>query len=392
MLHGNSQLLVDTLESLTLFENRYSGLRLVNVPASGPKRGFFSLIFRAKDELSGKDVALKFFDLDPAKGDLYRIKSFEREHEILTRLIGAPRCLQVLSNFSTYHLQATVSNGIVVTLPANYFAVDWLEDDIDDYFQNQGTKAAIEKLRIFNEVVLAVESLHSRGIFHRDLKADNFRAQQRRDGREVVAIDLGTAARHDSAPMASSYGGPVGMLMYSAPEAFCGLSGAREVAPLSDVFALGCMLFELFHHDDFPAAFRLVNSDFDVRFAALQSKVGSELSEPAKLAAWSREAPRLLHGLSQVALNGSGSSAPTCIADILTSLVGRMTVPDFQQRTLSFKRIRELSWTAIRILQNQKLAQQKAKQAADRRSARAAKAAARAQRAIGSRNLNSARV
>lgn len=392
MLHGNSQLLVDTLESLELFENRYSNLQLVNVPISGPKRGFFSLIFRAKDELTGNEVALKFFDLDPNKADVYRIKSFEREHEILTRLIGAPRRLQVLSNFNTYNLQAAVSGGIVITLPASYFAVDWLDDDIDEYFQSQGTKPAIEKLKIFNEVVLAVESLHSRGVFHRDLKADNFRAQQRIDGREVVAIDLGTAARYDSAPISSSYGGPVGMLMYSAPEAFCGLSGARTVAPLSDVFALGCMLFELFHHDDFPAAFRRVNSDFDVRFAALRSKVGSEVSVEAKLNSWSREAPKLLHGLSPVTLSGAGSSAPLCIADILTSLVGRMTVPDFQQRTISFRRIREVSWNAIRIIENQQLAKRKAKQAADRRAARAAKAAARAQRVIGLRNLDSARV
>lgn len=384
MLHGNSQYLVDTLEALPLFDGRYSKLKLINAPLGGAKRGYFSLVFRAHDELMGRTVALKFFDLDPAKSaGGYRVKCFEREHQILEQLRGASRCLQVQSDYAVYNLEIALPSGISLTILAPYFAVDWFEDDIDEYFHEQESKEAIEKLKLFNEVILAVESLHKRRVFHRDLKVDNFRAQTRESERDVVAIDLGTAARYDSTPIQAFYGGPVGMLMYSAPEAFCGMSAVRSIAPLSDVFALGCMLFELFHPDDFPAAFRAVNPDYDVRFAALRSKTDAENTEQGKIDAWSREAPRLLHGLTTVSLLNGASSAPSCIAELLTGIVGAMAAPDFRQRPVSFEAIRERCWTAIRVLQNEALAKRRAQQAAEKRAAKARKAKARAERALG---------
>lgn len=385
MLHGNSQLLVNELHAMELFEGRFSQLKLMNCPAAGQKRGYFSLVFRAYDELHSRWVALKFFDLDPAKADHYRLLSFEREHALLEKLRGAPRCLQLVSALGTYSLTAQVAGGLSIVLPARYFAVDWLDEDVDSYFLQQESHSAIEKLRIFNEMALAVESLHTRRIFHRDLKFDNFRSHEISGIREVVAIDLGTAARYESAPIAPAYGLPVGMLMYSAPEAFCGLAGNRAIAPRSDMFALGCMLFELFHVDDFPSAFRSLNQDYDLRFAALQAKVGSVASEDAKVDAWATEAPRLLGGLSNLDLRETGSSAPSCIADTLSDMVAAMTAVDFRHRWTDFSRVRQWCWRAIRVLENDALARRRAVLAASRRAARADKARRRGAAVVAAR-------
>ncbi len=378
MLHGNSQYLVNDLEATALFEGRFTQIKLMNCPQGGAKRGFFSLVFRAYDELAGRWVALKFFDLDPAKADQYRLLSFDREHKLLEKLQGVPRCLQLVSPLNIYSLVASVSGGIEVTLPARYFAVDWLDEDIDDYFLDQNNFSAIEKLRLFNDVVLAVESLHSRRIFHRDLKYDNFRSHDVRGSREVVAIDLGTAARYDSVPIAAAYGMPVGMLMYAAPESFCGLAGNRTVAPLSDMFALGCMLFELFHIDDFPSAFRSSNPDYEIRFAALQAKLAQVTSDEEKLKIWAIEAPRLLSGLGQVDLYGGGSSTPPCILDVVSEMVASMTAIDFRSRWNSFVKVRQYCWRAVRVLENEAISKAKASQAAARRAQKAEKARRRA--------------
>lgn len=381
MLHGNSQLLVRTLEDLTLLDGRFSGLKLMNM-SGGEKRGHFSLVFRAYDELEERFVALKFIDLDPAKQDRYRLMCFEREHQILELLKGAPRCLQVFSTYSTYELCISIAGQTEpITIPAKYFATDWIEGDIDEYFSRQDTESPIEKLKIFNEVVLAVESLHTRHVFHRDLKVDNFRCRESRDAREIVAIDLGAAARYDSEPMLPAYGCPVGFLMYSAPEAFCGMAGIRSIAPLTDIFALGCMLFELFHPDDYPSAYRAINTDFDLRFSALKARIDCESDEKSKVAAWDLQAPKMLQGLSPVSLSDNGSSAPAAICDLLSELIAEMTAPDFRSRIRSFAKARQRCWSAIRVLENEAFDRRRTLQVATRRAMRAAKATARAERA-----------
>lgn len=383
-MNGNSRLLVRVLEQLELLDGRFSNIQLVNIQGD-VQRGNFSLVFRAHDELEDQPVAIKFYDLDPVKQDPYRLRAFEREHEILRALHGAPRCLQVGSELQIFQLEQKIAGQEEsIAIPARYFATEWLERDIDSYFLNQGEHPAIARIRIFVDVLLAVESLHKRQVFHRDLKVDNFRRRGGGDVGEVVAIDLGTAARMDSEPLFQTYGCFVGHRMYAAPEASCGLAGDRKVAPLADIYALGCMLFELFHPDQFYAAFRRNNPDFDVRLSAIHARVTANTQE-ARLALWDLEAPRLLAGLDHVRLNGPASSAPAAVADLLTDLVNGMTAPNFRSRLNSFARIRERCWIAIRVLENAELSRRRAEQAAQRRAARAAKAVRRARRSLESK-------
>lgn len=248
-LHGTAELLRDTLEALPLFEGRFSGLKLMNVdPVSGQKRGCFSLVFRAFDQIEQRTVAIKFYDPN-ASMDIYRISAFRREYEILTSLIGSERCLQLVAPLRDYALSINTGAG-VFTARCEYFVVDWIDEEIDSYFLT-ATHSAREKLGLFLDMVLAVEALHSRSVFHRDLKADNMRAFQRALRRIVVAIDLGTAAKFDSGGIQATYGHSAGAPWYAAPEALCGLAGNRSIAPYTDYYALGCLLFELFNPDYF---------------------------------------------------------------------------------------------------------------------------------------------
>ncbi|WP_206862083.1 hypothetical protein [Lysobacter changpingensis] len=116
-LHGNAELLKDTLEAQALFEGRFSGLKLMNLdPATGQKRGCFSLVFKGFDEVEQRPVAIKFFDPD-AMMDTYRIAAFRREHEILRDLIGTERCLQLVAPIGTFPLTLAIAPGRVITIP-----------------------------------------------------------------------------------------------------------------------------------------------------------------------------------------------------------------------------------------------------------------------------------
>jgi serine/threonine protein kinase len=95
-------------------------------------------------------------------------------------------------------------------------------------------------LRIVTELSQALDHLHSRGWVHRDVKPDNVLVAP--DG-QVKLIDLAIAAR-----LPGYYGrligsrGPVqGSPSYMAPEQIRG----QSVDPRADIYALGCVIFEL---------------------------------------------------------------------------------------------------------------------------------------------------
>ena len=107
-------------------------------------------------------------------------------------------------------------------------------------------------LRAFAEVCLAVEFAHSKGIVHRDLKPANIMLG---DFGEVYVLDWGIARMiiDDDEVMRpsqrglelttgeTSAGTVLGTPAYMAPEQLAG----EAVGPPADIYALGCILFEI---------------------------------------------------------------------------------------------------------------------------------------------------
>lgn len=352
-LSPNSSLLVQSLEAAQHVGDRFEKLKLVNVPVGGQKRGCFSLVFRAYDRIEGCNVALKFYDIDPHwMSDQYRIAAFHREHEILQTLIGKPRCLQLASAMSQYDLSVPLADGAHIVLPCKYFAAQWIDEDIDNFFLNQQQCDAIEKLKLFNEILLAVEVLHRHEVFHRDIKSDNLRAHQDALKRVVIAIDLGTAARVSSGCIQTSYGESVGAPAYAAAEARLGLAGHRYLAPYTDIYALGCLLFELFNQDYFVRELYARNQRLDIVHAALATQLAAAPKDDAsQLRALKEGLGRLAKGVGKVTIDCPGHSAPPGIVPLLNDLLMRLTDINFANRP-TIEWCRRRIWAAIRVLQN----------------------------------------
>lgn len=355
-LTPNNKLLVDSLQSLPLLGNRFESIRLVNVdPANGVKRGCFSLVFRALDRDTGRNVALKFFDLDKLY-DLYRLRSFEREHEILATLLNKHRCLQLVSALNQYDLPIDDSSGrSIANLSCRYFAVEWIDESVDHFFLRSESIDPIDRLSLFRELLLAIEALHRNEVFHRDIKPDNIRTYQEADSRIAVAIDLGTAARFSSDPYHTEYLHSVGAPAYAAPEALGGLAGNRSLGRSADTYAAGCLLFELFNRDYFFYEFRKRNRTVDAIIGAMATSVAGLTTETERIIAWQNALSRHAKGIAPVTIDCDSHSVPIAIVPLLNDVLQRLTHFDYRSRTTDLAWVRAKVRSAILVLQNERL-------------------------------------
>ncbi|MGH7673495.1 MAG: serine/threonine-protein kinase [Gemmatimonadales bacterium] len=118
-----------------------------------------------------------------------------------------------------------------------FIAMEFVEGrDLSDIIALRDPLPLERKLDILIEMLEGLHFAHQRGVIHRDVKPSNVRVMP--DGR-VKLMDFGIA-RLQSADATGS-GAIVGTPTYMAPEQIT--NGA--ITPATDVFAVGCLLYEL---------------------------------------------------------------------------------------------------------------------------------------------------
>ena len=98
-------------------------------------------------------------------------------------------------------------------------------------------------LTVLADVARALDAAHSKGLVHRDVKPANIliaRSSGSRAIEHVYLTDFGLTKRSTSRSALTGTGVFVGTLEYAAPEQFEG----KPLGPQTDVYSLGCVLFE----------------------------------------------------------------------------------------------------------------------------------------------------
>jgi len=186
-------------------------------------RGGMGVVWRARDERLGREIALKV--LHPWVADDPELRQrFEREAAALARLEhpNVVRLYDVLEHDGQTVLVIELVEGDALDTIIRGRTVDW--DEARGYCA---------------PVAAALAHAHARGVVHRDLTPANILVE-RGSGR-VVVTDFGLARLARSSRTAPISGVLAGTPEYWAPEQAAGTA----TGPTTDLYALGCVLFRL---------------------------------------------------------------------------------------------------------------------------------------------------
>ena len=183
--------------------------------------GGMGLVFRAVRKRDGEVVALKVLRDELAHDGLFR-RRFAQEARAATEVRDR-------------HLVPILDAGEIDG--RHYLAVRYAEGgSLEERIREQGPLGIEETLRLADDVGTGLDALHAAGLVHRDLKASNVVFD--RDGTAMLT-DFGLA-KGRAYTVLTRPGQVVGTAHYMAPELIKG----ETATPASDIYALGCTVFE----------------------------------------------------------------------------------------------------------------------------------------------------
>ena len=217
--------------------------------------GGMGQVYRARDLKLNRTVALKAL-LDDVAGSSDRIARFEREAHLLASLDHP--------NIAAIHgVQEVGRDGAGQTEHGVYLVLEFVEGcTLADAIRVAGAIGVDDAIAIARQIADAIAAAHEKGIIHRDLKPGNImlrgaaaRAPFDASDSVVKVLDFGLgkaiASESDSASQpsnsptmtlaATEQGIILGTAGYMSPEQAKGRGADKR----SDVWAFGCVLFEM---------------------------------------------------------------------------------------------------------------------------------------------------
>jgi len=196
-------------------------------------RGAFGQVWRARDTVLGRPVAVKLVDLTAINSSPQLVEIVARfKREALA--VGGMRHRNIVSAYDAGQEGSTLFL-VMELVPGNSLA-KLIEDRRD---REAGPWPIAAVLDIATQVCDGLSSAHAAGVVHRDIKPGNLMIDSEQ---QVKIIDFGIARFiHDDLPRLTVPGAGVGTLSYVAPEQAQGF----EVDGRADLYSLGCTLYEL---------------------------------------------------------------------------------------------------------------------------------------------------
>jgi serine/threonine-protein kinase len=196
--------------------------------------------YRIERELGAGGMATVYLAHDLKHDRKVAIKVLRPE---LAAVIGAARFLREIKTIATLqhpHILGLIDSGEVDGTA--YYVMPFVEgESLRDRLTREKQLPIADAVRLATEVAAALDYAHRHGVIHRDIKPENIMLH---DGSALVT-DFGIALAVSSAGGASRMtetGMSLGTPHYMSPEQ---AMGEREITARSDIYALGCVLYEM---------------------------------------------------------------------------------------------------------------------------------------------------
>ena len=192
--------------------------------------GGMSRVFVAEDTRLRRKVVVKVLSPELAAG--LSAERFERE-------------VQLAASLQQANIVPVLAAGETNGLP--YYTMPFVEgESLRARIARDGALSITEVVSVLRDVTRALAYAHARGVVHRDIKPDNILLS----GGTAVVTDFGIAKALAAAGQVQREGGAtltqlgtaIGTPAYMAPEQ---VAGDPDVDHRADIYALGCMAYEL---------------------------------------------------------------------------------------------------------------------------------------------------
>lgn len=153
------------------------------------------------------------------------------------QLLRFQREARILNDLKHENIVQLIDHGWT---PRPYIAMEYLEGQTLQTLLARGPLPAATIVHIFGQVCLGLASAHAAGITHRDLKPSNISIEGPPESGLIKVLDFGISKIAETSLTAT--GEALGSPSYMSPEQCLG----EQVDQLSDIYALGCLLYESF--------------------------------------------------------------------------------------------------------------------------------------------------
>lgn len=211
-------------------------------------KGANSSVYKVVDPNENEmDLVIKFCNF-------YRNETGEYNFNIQKRFLREIKALEIAKGNGKPNIITILANGETKISEKYfmYYVMEYANSDLRQYLES--TELSIQtRIQICNDILKAVSDLHSIGIYHRDIKPDNFLMI----GKTWKICDLGLIAHRKEDQDIDEFAGPIGPKGFMSPEATNkyyaygdGLNSVDcRIDDKSDIYQLGKMFWYILQGD-----------------------------------------------------------------------------------------------------------------------------------------------